>query len=130
MSTFRQRLDKIEGKLSSNNLNCYKKNRIYKHPHDNTLIELHWRFINEQPFLLVDFSDLFEQSQSLSFHQQNIKLLGYQHLWLYQVLHGTCTGWYRLHWLSDIAKYADSEPTRLRGFTGKRQTLSLQALSR
>jgi hypothetical protein len=87
-----------------NYLNCYKKDRIYRHPHDNTLIELHWRFINEQPFLLVDFSDLFEQSQSLSFHQQNIKLLGYQHLWLYQALHGTYTGWYRLHWLSDIAE--------------------------
>lgn len=79
------------------------KDRVYIHDQDNTMIELHWRFFNEQSILGVPFSDLIEQSDMLAFHQQKIAILGREHLWLYQTMHCCYAGWCRLHWITDIA---------------------------
>ncbi len=84
--------------------NLCSKDRIYQHARDKTEVEVHWRFVIEPPILAVSFPELYKHSLPLQFHQQTIAVLDYNHLWLYQSLHGTHSGWYRLHWISDIAE--------------------------
>lgn len=91
-------------------LNRFKKDRVYVHPRDKTMIEFHWRFLNEKPLLAVPFSELIQQSLPLQFHNQTISVLGEAHFWLYQSIHGTYSGWYRLHWLTDIAEMLVQHP--------------------
>ncbi len=79
------------------------KDRVYNHQ-DGTEIEIHWRFVIEWPLLAASFSDLIESSTQVKINNQSITVLNNKHLWLYQSLHGTRCGWYRLHWLSDIAE--------------------------
>ena len=79
------------------------KDRVYIHCQDKTIIELHWRFFNEQSILAVPFTELIERSKTVTFHQQAIAILGREDLWLYQTMHGCHAGWYRLHWVTDLA---------------------------
>lgn len=91
-------------------LNRYKKDRVYVNSNDHTMIELHWRFVNEKPILPLSFSEIHRQSSIVLFHHQAIPMLGDNHLWLYQSLHGTYSGWYRFHWLTDIAEMLVQNP--------------------
>ena len=81
----------------------FKKDRVYVHERDGTIIELHWRFFYEQSLLRVPFPVLYEQASAIVINRQNITFLGLEHLWCYQTMHGVYSGWYRLHWVTDIA---------------------------
>ncbi len=85
-------------------LNRCTKDRVYQHPGDKIVLEVHWRFLTDSSILEVPFDELIKSSMQQQFHHQTLRILSYDYLWLYQSLHGTAAGWYRLHWLSDIAK--------------------------
>ena len=84
-------------------LNKRYKDRIYQHYDDNVLLEVHYRFNSIEQCLPVPFSSLYENILTVQINQLRIPVLSNVHLWLYQSVHGSMSGWYRLHWLSDIA---------------------------
>jgi len=85
-------------------LNSRLKDRVYQHETDKTILELHWRFNNIKQVLKIPFQLMYETSSCISLHAENINFLSEEDLWLYQCLHGSMSSWYRLHWISDIAR--------------------------
>jgi len=86
-----------------NYFNRHKKDREYYHPDDGILLELHWRLIEvDHPFNPA-LSELMATRSSISIHGEKIATMSGAHLWLYQCLHGSLSGWYRMRWVCDIA---------------------------
>jgi len=79
------------------------KDKSYLHLDDKVLLEVHWRFNNIEQCLAIPFSSQYRDKLAVQVGRQQLPILSYTHLWLYQSVHGSMSGWYRLHWLSDIA---------------------------
>jgi len=84
-------------------LNKRYKDRTYQHSADKVLLEVHWRFNNIEHCLAIPFSDQYSDKFIAQIGSQKVPLLSQTHLWLYQSVHGSMSGWYRLHWINDIA---------------------------
>jgi len=83
--------------------NRHKKDREYFHPEDGILLELHWRLIEVDHPFNPSLSELMATGSSISVHGEKIASMSGVHLWLYQCLHGSLAGWYRMRWICDIA---------------------------
>lgn len=83
--------------------NRHKKDREYYHPDDGTLVELHWRLIEVDHPFNPSISELMAAGSFVSVHGENIAAISEAYLWLYQCLHGSLAGWYRMRWICDIA---------------------------
>ena len=70
------------------------KDLIYFHKKKNILLELHYK--------LTPSENLFPLSFGQAWRTQKNNFLSINHLWLYQSYHGFRSGWYRLHWLTDL----------------------------
>jgi len=84
-------------------LNKRYKDRTYLHPDDNVLLEVHWRFNNIKQCLAIPFSSQCSDASTIQVCNQSVPVLSNNYLWLYQSVHGSMSGWYRLHWINDIA---------------------------
>jgi len=85
------------------------KDRVYQHVENNVHLEVHYRFNSIEQCLPVPFSSLYGNILTVQINQQRIPVLSNVHLWLYQSVHGSMSGWYRLHWLSDIASMMEAK---------------------
>jgi len=84
-------------------LNRYKKDRIYYHPDDGILLELHRRLTDTEHPFCPSLQDLLATGASTHIHDEAVPTVSGDLLWLYQCLHGAYSGWYRLRWICDIA---------------------------
>jgi len=85
-------------------LNTRRKDRIYYHKTDKTILELHWRFNIIEQYFNIPFSVIFKDSKCIDLNKKNVNVLSEEYLWLYQSVHGSTSSWYRLHWINDVAK--------------------------
>jgi len=90
-------------------LNAHKKDRIYIHPNDGTVLELHWRLTEVDHPFKPTLQQLLASSSTIAVHNEHIKTVSGFHLWLYQCLHGSYSGWYRLRWICDIALLLETQ---------------------
>lgn len=91
-------------------LNSHKKDRIYIHPGDGTVLELHWRLTEVDHPFKPTLTQLLATASTFSAHGEQIATVSGTHLWLYQCLHGSYSGWYRLRWVCDIALLLEHQP--------------------
>ncbi|OIO67622.1 MAG: hypothetical protein COW18_02470 [Zetaproteobacteria bacterium CG12_big_fil_rev_8_21_14_0_65_54_13] len=91
-------------------LDRHKKDREYIHGRDRTRVELHWRLIDVAHPFNPSLKELLADAEWVSIHGESIPTLSGPLLWLYQCLHGSVSGWYRLRWLCDIALLMHDHP--------------------
>jgi len=84
-------------------LNKHKKDRVYYHPDDGILLELHWRLIEVELPFNPSLHDLLATGSSIQVQGEDIVSMSGHYLWLYQCMHGTVAGWHRMRWVCDIA---------------------------
>lgn len=84
-------------------LNSHKKDRVYRNIKDGIIVEVHWRLTDVDHPFNPSLKNLLETGGSFSVHGEKITSVSGEHLWLYQSLHGSYSGWYRLRWVCDIA---------------------------
>jgi len=85
-------------------LNQHKKDREYVNPKDGTIVEVHWRLTEVDHPFKPSLNQLLETGASFSVHGETVTTVSGTYLWLYQSLHGSYSGWYRLRWICDIAQ--------------------------
>jgi len=90
--------------------NIHKKDRIYSHAEDGTILELHWRLTEVDHPFKPSLQQLLATACTVSVHGEEIRTVSGAHLWLYECLHGSYSGWYRLRWVCDIALLLKYQP--------------------
>ena len=85
-------------------LNRHKKDREYLNPKDGTIVEVHWRLTEVDHPFNPSLNNLLATGDSFAVHGNELNTVSGNDLWLYQSLHGSYSGWYRLRWICDIAQ--------------------------
>jgi len=85
-------------------LNKHKKDREYVNHSDGTIMEVHWRLTEVGHPFKPSLNQLLETGIAFSVHGEKATAVSGNYLWLYQSLHGSYSGWYRLRWICDMAQ--------------------------
>ncbi|HKI55385.1 MAG TPA: nucleotidyltransferase family protein [Anaerolineales bacterium] len=83
--------------------NRHKKDREYYHPDSDAILELHTSLIEPDHPFHPTLPDLLAAGTSVTVHGERVGTMAGNLLWLYQCLHGSLSGWYRMRWICDIA---------------------------
>ncbi len=75
----------------------------FRHPEKKVQIELHWKLMNPQILLPLDFESLYERASEAEMNQYKIKTLSKEDYLLYLAVHGSKHRWYSLGWLKDFS---------------------------
>ena len=89
----------------------FKSERHYHHPQHGIELDLHWRLVDPQSGLTLDFADLWARRSTVLLYERPVATLGPEDGLLYLALHGAKHGWIALKWLCDLAQYLQAHPT-------------------
>ena len=75
----------------------------YSHSENRTLVELHYRLVDNEALLNYEFDELWSDREILKVGGVDVAVMGRRHLPTYLCVHGAAHAWERLCWLIDLA---------------------------
>jgi hypothetical protein len=80
----------------------WNKEVKYFHPETHTLVELHYRLVDNSAFLHIEFDELWQEHELVTIAGVNVAVMPRRHLPIYLCAHGAAHAWERLCWLVDF----------------------------
>jgi hypothetical protein len=81
----------------------WNKEVKYSHPENHTLVELHYRLVDNEALLNYEFDELWRDREIIKVGGVDVAVMGRRHLPTYLCVHGAAHAWERLCWLIDLA---------------------------
>jgi hypothetical protein len=81
----------------------WNKEVKYFHPEHGTLVELHYRLVDNEVLLNCGFDELWQGHETVAIGGGEVAVMGRRQLAIYLCIHGATHVWERLCWLMDLA---------------------------
>lgn len=76
----------------------------FRHTGKNVHIELHWKLMNPEVLLPINFEELYNRAVEVYINQHKVRTMGNSDYLLYLAVHGSKHRWYSLGWLKDYSE--------------------------